>query len=75
MPEHGNINSLGLYLGPEYKNENGEMKLRRCNKIKSAVMYAARTLEPIRLSKTDSEQRFSDEVGDEVSNKFKLHTI
>lgn len=67
MPEHGNINCLGLYLGPEFKTETGETKLQKCNEIKSALTYAARTLEPIRLSKTDSDQRFPDGLHDEVS--------
>lgn len=67
MPEHGNINSLGLYLGPEDRTESGEIKLQRCKKIKSVVNYAARTMETIRLSKTDVDQRFPDGLTDEVN--------
>lgn len=69
MPDHGNTNCLELYLGPEHKSDDEELKLKRCNKIKSVVKYAARTLEPIRLSKTDTDKRFPDGLDDEVKQQ------
>lgn len=67
MPEFGNIHSLGLYHGPDYKTETEEAKLQKVHKIKSVVTYVAKTLEPVRLSKTDSDQRFPDGLSNEVS--------
>lgn len=67
MPDHGNINSLGIYRGPEYKTEGEETKLQKLDKIKSVVTYVARTLEPIRLSRNNYDHRFPDGLKDEVS--------
>lgn len=66
LPDQDNPESLGLFPGLEFKTDSGEPKLQRLRSGVSVPTYVARTHEPIRLSRGETDVRFPDGIYNEV---------
>ena len=67
LADKDNPENLALFLGIECKNENGEPKLQKIKSGVSVPYYVSKTLEPVRLSRGDSDPRFPDGIPNDVS--------
>jgi cAMP and cAMP-inhibited cGMP 3',5'-cyclic phosphodiesterase 10 len=67
LSENGNPDGLGLYLGQDCLDENGEPKIQKVRSGLTVPIYVARTREPVRLSKGDVDARFPEGILQKVS--------
>jgi hypothetical protein len=62
----GESEGLGLYLGQDCLDENGEPQLQKVKSGLTVPNYVARTREPVRLSKGDVDARFPEGIMQKV---------
>lgn len=68
LAENGNADALNLYIGHDLM-DNGEPRMQKVRSNSHSVpTYVARTREPVRLSRGDSDPRFTNVFAEMVSN-------
>lgn len=68
LAENGNADALNLYIGHDLM-DNGEPRMQKVKSNSHSVpTYVARTREPVRLSRGDSDPRFVNVFAEMVSH-------